>query len=206
LARWRGAFVVLLSIRSLFSTCITSWHLTPPYHLSAPPSLHRVRKAELTCSMPRRSLAASSSTPTTRPKRPAPSPVSEPHTRKRRRRGFTPTPPAEDAESPGINGEAIAAAPVSVVLAADAAAAGDSGEVYDSEKELEAWQDFAAEHYEMVEQLPLELHRNFRLLRELDDGCIGESIRVAIDSERSVEPGRTQADVLCQPKQSVCRR
>ena len=42
------------------------------------------------------------------------------------------------------------------------------------EKELEAWQELAAEHYEMVEQLPLELHRNFRLLRELDDGCAGE--------------------------------
>jgi hypothetical protein len=41
----------------------------------------------------------------------------------------------------------------------------------DMEAELEAWQDFAADHYEMVEQLPLELHRNFRLLRELDDGC-----------------------------------
>lgn len=41
------------------------------------------------------------------------------------------------------------------------------------EAELEAWQDFAADHYEMVEQLPLELHRNFRLLRELDDGCTG---------------------------------
>ena len=42
------------------------------------------------------------------------------------------------------------------------------------EKDLEAWQDFAAEHYEIVEQLPLELHRNFRLLRELDDGSVGE--------------------------------
>lgn len=44
----------------------------------------------------------------------------------------------------------------------------------DMEAELEAWQDFAADHYEMVEQLPLELHRNFRLLRELDDGCTCE--------------------------------
>ncbi len=43
-----------------------------------------------------------------------------------------------------------------------------------AEKELEAWQDFAAEHYEILEQLPLELHRNFRLLRELDDGSTGE--------------------------------
>lgn len=137
---------------------------------------------------PRKSLAGSSSTPATRPKRAAPSPLSE-HTRKRRRRGTTPTPPAEDVESPDINGETIVAAPVSAVLAAAAAAAGDSGEVYDSEKELEAWQDFAAEHYEMVEQLPLELHRNFRLLRELDDGCIGESSRISIDLERRPQPG-----------------
>lgn len=43
-------------------------------------------------------------------------------------------------------------------------------EPMDPEKELEHWQDFAVEHYEMVEQLPLELHRNYRLLRELDDG------------------------------------
>ncbi|WWC63395.1 uncharacterized protein I303_105995 [Kwoniella dejecticola CBS 10117] len=44
--------------------------------------------------------------------------------------------------------------------------------------ELEAWEDFAADHYEMVEQLPLELHRNFRLLRELDDGCIAQTKRL----------------------------
>jgi hypothetical protein len=47
-------------------------------------------------------------------------------------------------------------------------------EEFTPEQQLEAWQEFAAEHYEMVEQLPLELHRNFRLLRELDDGCVGE--------------------------------
>jgi hypothetical protein len=46
--------------------------------------------------------------------------------------------------------------------------------VMDLEKELEHWQDFAVEHYEMVEQLPLELHRNYRLLRELDEGVAGE--------------------------------
>jgi hypothetical protein len=46
--------------------------------------------------------------------------------------------------------------------------------VMDPEKELEHWQDFAVEHYEMVEQLPLELHRNYRLLRELDDGVAGK--------------------------------
>ena len=55
-----------------------------------------------------------------------------------------------------------------------AAVAGKSVEM-DPEKELEAWQDFVTDHYEMVEQLPLELHRNFRLLRELDDGCAGGS-------------------------------
>lgn len=47
-------------------------------------------------------------------------------------------------------------------------------EPMDLEKELEHWQDFAVEHYEMVEQLPLELHRNYRLLRELDNGVLGK--------------------------------
>ncbi|KIR41934.1 PHD-finger protein [Cryptococcus deuterogattii 99/473] len=47
-----------------------------------------------------------------------------------------------------------------------------SEEEKDTTEELEAWQDFAADHYETVEQLPLELHRNFRLLRELDDGTL----------------------------------
>jgi hypothetical protein len=52
----------------------------------------------------------------------------------------------------------------------------DGNRVMDPEKELEHWQDFAVEHYEMVEQLPLELHRNYRLLRELDDGNAGISL------------------------------
>ncbi|WWD02292.1 hypothetical protein V865_000331 [Kwoniella europaea PYCC6329] len=47
-----------------------------------------------------------------------------------------------------------------------------------AEAELEAWQDFAVDHYEIVEQLPLELHRNFRLLRELDDGCTAQIERL----------------------------
>lgn len=51
-------------------------------------------------------------------------------------------------------------------------------EPMDPEKQLEHWQDFAVDHYEMVEQLPLELHRNYRLLRELDDGVLGELNRV----------------------------
>lgn len=32
----------------------------------------------------------------------------------------------------------------------------------------ETWEKFTAEYYEVVEQLPLELHRNFALLQELD--------------------------------------
>ncbi|WVQ80192.1 hypothetical protein IAT38_002297 [Cryptococcus sp. DSM 104549] len=55
---------------------------------------------------------------------------------------------------------------------AGADADADTPAEVDSEAELEAWQDFAADHYEIVEQLPLELHRNFRLLRELDDGAL----------------------------------
>lgn len=53
-------------------------------------------------------------------------------------------------------------------------------EVMDQEKELEHWQDFTVEHYEMVEQLPLELHRNYRLLRELDDGVAGKLLLIQV--------------------------
>ena len=49
-------------------------------------------------------------------------------------------------------------------------------EAFTDEEKQDLWLDFAAERYEIVEQLPLELHRNFRLLRELDDGCICESL------------------------------
>ena len=47
-------------------------------------------------------------------------------------------------------------------------------EGFTDEEKHDMWLDFAAERYEIVEQLPLELHRNFRLLRELDDGCVCE--------------------------------
>jgi hypothetical protein len=48
------------------------------------------------------------------------------------------------------------------------------------EADLEAWQEFAADNYEMVEQLPLELHRNYRLLRELDDGCTAQTAKLHV--------------------------
>jgi hypothetical protein len=38
----------------------------------------------------------------------------------------------------------------------------------------ELWAQFAADHFEVVEQLPLELHRNSRLLRELDSESLCE--------------------------------
>jgi hypothetical protein len=59
-------------------------------------------------------------------------------------------------------------------------AGGQTLEVMDQEKELEHWQDFTVEHYEMVEQLPLELHRNYRLLRELDDGVAGKLLLIQV--------------------------
>lgn len=65
--------------------------------------------------------------------------------------------PTGEPDGPGDD----ATAPGSEVLA--------GVEPMDPEQELEQWQDFAVDHYEMVEQLPLELHRNYRLLRELDD-------------------------------------
>lgn len=49
-----------------------------------------------------------------------------------------------------------------------------AAEEMDADKVAEMWAEFAADHYEMVEQLPLELHRNSRLLRELDHESIGE--------------------------------
>lgn len=54
--------------------------------------------------------------------------------------------------------------------------------------DLDVWQEFAAEHYEMVEQYPLELHRNFRLLRELDDECIGECTVVCSSGQLKRKP------------------
>ena len=53
-------------------------------------------------------------------------------------------------------------------------------EDFTEEEKQDMWLDFAAERYEIVEQLPLELHRNFRLLRELDDGCICRSTSLGI--------------------------
>jgi hypothetical protein len=97
--------------------------------------------------MPRRSLPADLATP-----RLSTSTPSRPRQSLRKRKSPTPDDPPPPALVPD-NGQE---------------------DEEDPEAEFEAWQDFAAEHYEMVEQLPLELHRNFRLLRELDDGCAGE--------------------------------
>jgi hypothetical protein len=71
------------------------------------------------------------------------------------------------APEPDHNEEGLMAGPVSLG-------------VMDQEKELEHWQDFTVEHYEMVEQLPLELHRNYRLLRELDDGVAGKLLLIQV--------------------------
>ncbi|BEJ01881.1 hypothetical protein CcaverHIS631_0605630 [Cutaneotrichosporon cavernicola] len=42
----------------------------------------------------------------------------------------------------------------------------------------ELWSQFAGDHYEIVEQLPLELHRNSRLLRELDSESLSQQTRL----------------------------
>lgn len=55
-----------------------------------------------------------------------------------------------------------------------------STEGLDQEKILELWAQFTADHYEMVEQLPLELHRNSRLLKEMDQESVGESSSSAV--------------------------
>ncbi|KAB5595682.1 PHD-finger protein [Ceratobasidium theobromae] len=40
------------------------------------------------------------------------------------------------------------------------------------------WNAFAQDHYELVEQLPLSLHRSFSLMRELDDLAQGNTTRI----------------------------
>lgn len=127
--------------------------------------------------MPRKSLPATRSTPLRPPAKrgqsstPAGRSGRTGSTRKRAR----PLPEDDDlesltadpAEQATTNGNAVNAAHIDVVA--------NSTDGMDPEKELEQWQDFAVDHYEMVEQLPLELHRNYRLLRELDDGVICQS-------------------------------
>lgn len=53
----------------------------------------------------------------------------------------------------------------------------DGGEGMTVDEVAELWAQFAADHYEIVEQLPLELHRNSRLLRELDSESLCECWR-----------------------------
>ncbi|RXK42421.1 hypothetical protein M231_00411 [Tremella mesenterica] len=120
---------------------------------------------------PRLSLSFSTSTPRTRPpprsvstqkRKTAYTPEVTPQTRlslstRRTRRGKSPSLPAEpepEVEKVVKDGEE------------------------DLEQELEAWQEFSADHYEIVEQLPLELHRNFRLLRELDNSNVAQIHRL----------------------------
>ncbi|KAJ1309504.1 hypothetical protein OPQ81_006279 [Rhizoctonia solani] len=40
------------------------------------------------------------------------------------------------------------------------------------------WNAFAQDHYELVEQLPLSIHRSFSLMRELDDLAQGNTARI----------------------------
>lgn len=53
----------------------------------------------------------------------------------------------------------------------------------------ELWAEFAADHYEIVDQLPLELHRNSRLLRELDQESLGGGCVGLADGSSIGEPG-----------------
>lgn len=157
--------------------------------------------------MPRKSLAATVAAET------APSPKSTSHSSRKSRKSLAlataldpsspdpiaPSPEVELGRSSRKRGRKHVDEPedlVGVLVESNGVAqpqssggAAEPGQEFTLEQQLEAWQDFAAEHYEMVEQLPLELHRNFRLLRELDDGCMGE-----LSAERSGR-GRERADV-----------
>ncbi|KAG1754153.1 hypothetical protein EDB19DRAFT_1626621 [Suillus lakei] len=47
--------------------------------------------------------------------------------------------------------------------------AGEGDDFEERRKELEIWDAFKEEHHEILEQLPLSLHRQYTLIRELDD-------------------------------------
>lgn len=51
----------------------------------------------------------------------------------------------------------------------DADTAGEEHGPEERRKELEIWDAFKEEHHEILEQLPLSLHRQYTLIRELDD-------------------------------------
>ncbi|KAG1879421.1 hypothetical protein C8R48DRAFT_685612 [Suillus tomentosus] len=53
--------------------------------------------------------------------------------------------------------------------ASDADTAGEEHNSEERRKELEIWDAFKEEHHEILEQLPLSLHRQYTLIRELDD-------------------------------------
>ncbi|KAF9239622.1 hypothetical protein BU15DRAFT_46599 [Melanogaster broomeanus] len=73
----------------------------------------------------------------------------------------------------------------------------------DRKKELDVWESFKEEHHEVLEQLPLSLHRQFKLMRELDtqnDALHAEilsSVRRYVDLRKSLAPLNSQ-EVIAQ--------
>lgn len=116
--------------------------------------------------LPATTRRGQSSTPAGRRRAPQAGPSTSPRKRPRRAR------PSESATINDDLGDMAATNGINVDDDEGAGLGTAVTEQMDPEKELEHWQDFAVEHYEMVEQLPLELHRNYRLLRELDDGVL----------------------------------
>ncbi|ORX38443.1 hypothetical protein BD324DRAFT_620889 [Kockovaella imperatae] len=125
--------------------------------------------------MPRKSLPAAASTPQ---RGPAPQRANTSVKRSTRQASPTPTRPKRrrrgQEHASDEEGEENSAS-VREVESEDAKPDANGKISLGPEKELEAWQDFAADHYEMIEQLPLELHRTFRLLRELDETCVAQT-------------------------------
>ncbi|KDQ12337.1 hypothetical protein BOTBODRAFT_189327 [Botryobasidium botryosum FD-172 SS1] len=79
-----------------------------------------------------------------------------------------PEPEPEEPTSAVANGESNGAmdSSYSESLRADV---DDEAANEKAQREQEDWEAFREEYYEMVEQLPLSLHRSFALMRELDD-------------------------------------
>ncbi|KEP50402.1 PHD-finger protein [Rhizoctonia solani 123E] len=54
----------------------------------------------------------------------------------------------------------------------------DKAEVESEDPAVADWHAFAQDHYELVEQLPLSIHRSFSLMRELDDLAQSNTARI----------------------------
>ncbi|KIM87681.1 hypothetical protein PILCRDRAFT_815263 [Piloderma croceum F 1598] len=96
--------------------------------------------------------------------------------------------PAEEDEEAEAEGEDAAIRAVKDTLQ-NGENSEENGEVTTEElkKEFEIWDAFREEHFEAIEQLPLSLHRQYILLRELDEQAQGYSKDLLPTIQRYIE-------------------